>query len=103
MQKIQECLSLGLLTPELLHEKVLNCLGEQRRAPQRRQKYIEKKQKKNNAEITSITFDGDTDTVSDEVSDGSGLETTPHNFMSLPTGHHDSVDSTLNLVQANNR
>lgn len=43
--KVQECFDMGILTPDLLHEKVLNCLGEQRRAPQRRAKYLEKKQK----------------------------------------------------------
>jgi hypothetical protein len=43
--KVQECFDMGILTPEALHEKVLNCLGEQRRAPQRRAKYLEKKQK----------------------------------------------------------
>ncbi len=54
--KIMECMESGLLTPELLHEKVLNCLGEQRRAPQRRVKYLEKRQKTGQAEPLTLSF-----------------------------------------------
>jgi hypothetical protein len=70
--KIQECLDGGLLSIEVLHEKVLNCLGEQRRAPQRRQKYFEKKQKTTSppnimdASVVPHVFDDTQHTHSDQ-------------------------------------